>query len=168
MGTLILPGIMILTKMPFVFGWAKPVPINPMNFKDPRKGMLWTALAGPSSNLALALISAVLFYIFYTFLLNALPGFVTWPVLKTLFYMVQINVVLAIFNLIPIPPLDGGRIMVGILPPALAYKWAQLEKYGIMILLIILIPIPMLNRSISSFVLFPVIKSIINLLLPLG
>lgn len=138
--TIILPGILILSGSPIVFGGAKPVPVNPLYFKDPRKGMALVAIAGPLVNLTLAAISY--------FILKALrllsPLFTVWGVplldlvVPFLFFMVFINVVLAAFNMLPIPPLDGGRIVVGLLPPRYARFWARLEPYGFLILVVLL------------------------------
>jgi len=134
-GTLIVPGLLIMLKSPFLIGWAKPVPVNPLNFKNPRKGMLWVALGGPLSNLTLAVISSFIL----RFTGPMLAGPYLSPLLTMLQYMVFFNVVLAVFNLIPIPPLDGGRIVVGILPPHLANKYARVEPYGFFILIFLII-----------------------------
>lgn len=140
--SILLPGFLILIGSPVVFGGAKPVPVNPMHFKYPRQGMALVAIAGPITNLALAFIS-------YLFLLNLPPGEIFESLIGTwLIGSIIINVVLAIFNLTPIPPLDGGRILVGILPIDLARSVAKLEKYGLLILFALLyLEIP--NKIIS-------------------
>jgi Zn-dependent protease len=126
--SILLPGILILIGSPVVFGGAKPVPVNPMYFKNPRQGMALVAVAGPITNFILAYISYQLIfdlpdhYIFQTLVAAWLVG------------SIIINLVLAVFNLTPLPPLDGGRILVGILPIDLARKVASLEKYGLLIL----------------------------------
>lgn len=118
-----------------VMGWAKPMPVDPRFFANPRRDLLWVALAGPLSNAVLALI--------FSFLLFAFGSWLSLPEMKylkmILGLMVMVNVGLAIFNLIPVPPLDGGRIVAGLLPSNWATKWSALEPYGVVILLLIVI-----------------------------
>ncbi len=128
-GTILVPLVLIFMHSPVVFGWAKPVPINPGNFRDPRKGMMWSALGGPLINLCLAAVFAVLFKAML------LDGILIKPVMIFLIVAVQLNVFLAVFNLIPIPPLDGGRVLVGLLPAEQAYTYSKIEPYGFMIVL---------------------------------
>lgn len=138
MMTIILPGILLLSGSPFLFGGAKPVPVNPYNFKHPRRGMAYVAMAGPITNFilaALTLLFGKLVLSFFPFIFNLLP---TGALLVFLLWIAQgflINVILGLFNLLPIPPLDGGRIAVGFLPLELARKIAGLEKWGLIIVM---------------------------------
>ena len=129
-GTIILPAMMILARVPFLFGYAKPVPVNFGRLKPLRLGMVLVALAGPATNVLLAIISALLAYG-----LPLLPeSGVVWAK-DNLQHSIILNVVLCVFNLLPLPPLDGGRVAVGLLPRALAMPLARLEPYGMMILM---------------------------------
>ena len=131
-GTILVPVMLIFMKSPVVFGWAKPVAINPLNFRNPRKGMMWSALGGPLINLLLAGIFAIVFKgaIFLEISIR--------PFLIFIIVAIQLNVFLAIFNLIPIPPLDGGRVLVGLLPRKQAYAISKIEPYGFLIVLALL------------------------------
>lgn len=128
-GTIILPLILVFSGSPIVFGWAKPVPINPYNFKDPRKGMMYTGMAGPASNFIMAAIAG---FAVRLGLFSYIPSIEAF-----LIYFLIINIVLGVFNLIPIPPLDGSRVVSGILPYKLAREYNKLEQYGMIILMII-------------------------------
>jgi Zn-dependent protease len=133
-GTILLPGILLLTGTGFIFGWAKPVPVDARNFKNTRKDMAIVALAGPISNLLMALAWALLARI------AVLIGveFISLPLIYMGIAGISINLVLALINLLPIPPLDGSRVLTGILPNYWAWKYNQLERYGFIILLILL------------------------------
>ncbi len=133
-GTILLPGLLLLTGTGFIFGWAKPVPVDARNFKNPRHDMAIVALAGPISNLLMALAWALLARI------GVMIGveFISLPLIYTGIAGISINLVLALINLLPIPPLDGSRVLTGILPSYWAWKYNQLERYGFIILLILL------------------------------
>lgn len=128
-GTILLPVILIALRSPVLFGWAKPVPINFSNLKNPKKDMIWVGLAGPLSNLLVAFATALL-------LKAGLGG--SSAALPFLQYLILINVVLAVFNLVPIPPLDGSRVLMGLLPNPLAYRLATLEPYGFILIFALL------------------------------
>lgn len=151
--TIILPIMLILSNTGVVFGGAKPVPVNPSYFKNPRRGMLWVALAGPVSNVIIAIISYLLLIIFGSFIL-LLPASLAKLITIWLISSIFINIVLAIFNLIPIPPLDGGRIVVGLLPEKLAYQYSRLEPFGFFIL------VAVLYAEIPQKIILPVIEFI--------
>jgi Zn-dependent protease len=135
-GTIILPGLLLLTGTGFIFGWAKPVPVDARNFKKPLHDMAIVALAGPVSNLLMALGWAIVARIGMT--IGTSAENVSLPLIYTGIAGISINLVLALLNLLPIPPLDGSRILTGILPHRLAWQYNQLERYGFIILLILL------------------------------
>jgi Zn-dependent protease len=116
-------------------GWAKPVPVNPSYFKDPQKGMLLVALAGPAANVVTAIASALLVKLLI--MMPIIPMFILKPVVGMLVASVWINIMLAVFNCLPIPPLDGSRVLMGILPPNAARSYAKLEPFGFILLLIL-------------------------------
>ena len=133
-GTIALPLLLIISGSPILFGWAKPVPVNPLNFSSLRRGELFVSAAGILANFGLAITAATIFHI-----LNGLPQ--TFPFLlgALLRYTVIINLVLGIFNLFPIPPLDGAKVLQALLPYNLARQFQKLEQYGFLILLVLLL-----------------------------
>jgi len=143
-GTLIMPAILLFAHSPFLFGYAKPVPVNFRNLRHPRIDMVWVALAGPATNIALALVAAAAFH-----LLAFAPADAAQWIADNLKNALVINVVLAVFNMLPIPPLDGGRVAVGLLPNVLAVPLSRLEPYGMLILIGILILLPMLGSQLG-------------------
>ena len=153
-GTLILPAMLLLSHSPFLFGYAKPVPVNFRALRHPKIDMVWVALAGPATNIALALAAALAFHGLGYLPANAAP----W-VADNLKNALVINVVLAVFNMLPIPPLDAGRVAVGLLPRALGAPLARLEPFGMLILIGILILLPLagaefgLNLDVISAIL---------------
>jgi Zn-dependent protease len=141
-GTVLLPAILLLSHAPFLFGYAKPVPVNFRALRNPRLDMVWVAAAGPATNILLAMFAALAFH----FIGYAPDGAGQWTA-DNLKNALIINVVLAVFNMLPLPPLDGGRIAVGLLPDVLAFPLARLERFGMLILVGILIVLPMLGRQ---------------------
>lgn len=146
-GTILLPALLIFTGSPILFGWAKPVPVNPLNFSNLRKGELFVSAAGIVANFSLAIAAALIYH-----LLNALPQEFPAIVGSLLRFTVLINLVLGIFNLFPIPPLDGSKILLSQLPYNLAKSYSRIEPYGFLILLILLM-VPFGNASLLQTIL---------------
>jgi Zn-dependent protease len=165
LGTVILPAVMYFTTS-FLFGWAKPVPVNFNRLRNPRYGMVLVALAGPAVNIVLAFFSAwALRWI------DFLPDTALLWVQDSLVIAVKINVILAVFNMIPLPPLDGGRVAVGLLPRRLALPIARLEPYGLFILMGVLFILPLIgtqigmNLSVLPWLLGPPVEYVLRLLI---
>ncbi|MCQ8127251.1 site-2 protease family protein [Methylomonas rivi] len=133
-GTIIVPGLLLITFTGFIFGWAKPVPVDGRNFKNPKKAMMMVALAGPLSNLLMAIAWALLARIGVALNME----FVSMPLIYSGVAGITINLVLALINMLPIPPLDGSRILSGLLPDYWAWRYNQLERWGFLILLVLL------------------------------
>ena len=161
-GTLIMPALLYwLTNGQFVFGYAKPVPIDPRNFAKPRQGMAISAAAGPVTNLILAFASFLVLKIFLVPAAAFSPESVVEMVLKPLVMILSssivINVVLASFNLIPIPPLDGGRVLTGLLPARHAYSFSKIEPFGFVIVLVLI------YTGIANIIIMPFISFFLRL-----
>lgn len=164
-GTVILPLLLIVTQSPFLFGWAKPVPVQFANLRGGRRDMALVALSGPLSNFSIAAVSALVYHgILVASGKGLIPsgGFVG-AIAEPLFLMatisVSFNLVLMVVNLLPVPPLDGGRIMVGILPIRLAHMLAGLERYGMLIVLVLI------ATGWWGYIVSPIIKTFMRLML---
>ena len=136
MGTIVIPVlILIASQGKYAFGWAKPVPVNFGRLRNPKRDMLWVAAAGPGANLLMA--------IFWAFVIKAMqgvpPNYFTEPVLLMARGGIIVNAVLMVLNLLPLPPLDGGRIAVSLLPQGLAYRFAKIEPFGMIILVVLML-----------------------------
>ena len=142
-GTIILPALLILS-MGFAFGWAKPVPVNFLRLHNPRRDMVLVAAAGPGMNLSLAIVSGLLFHIALL-----VPGTFGQWLIENIRASVDVNLVLAVFNMIPIPPLDGGRVAVGLLPRSLARPLARLERFGLFIIIGVLFLLPWVGGQLG-------------------
>jgi Zn-dependent protease len=168
-GTLVLPAILLFSHSPFLFGYAKPVPVNFGALRNPRIDMVWVALAGPATNIVLALLAALAFHA-----VGYVPANAAQWIADNLKNALVINVVLAIFNMLPIPPLDGGRVAVGLLPNVLAVPLSRLEPFGMLILIGLLIILPMagtqfgLNLDVISAILRTSTGYVIQLILLLS
>ena len=162
-GTIIMPLLLLIfTNGQFVFGYAKPVPINPMNFKNPRRDMAISAAGGPTTNILLAIVSMVILKFAVFPLLSFAPEGMAATVLEPIAMMLKssiiINVVLASFNLIPIPPLDGGRVVVGFLPHKQAMSFSKIEPFGFIIVIILI------YTHIADYFVMPMVNLFLQLL----
>lgn len=148
-GTIILPAMLKLAGMP-MFGWAKPVPVIKGRLRNPRRDMMIVAAAGPSSNLVMGVIGAVLLGLMLrSFGDGAEPGAVIGFVMLNLFNFILINIFLALFNLLPIPPFDGGHIVEGLLPPRLAAQYGAMHSKALLIMILLIVVLPMISPSLN-------------------
>lgn len=159
-GSIIVPLVMLISGTGFIFGWAKPVPFDPFNLRNPRRDAALISLAGPLANLLLAIISSLVLHILISFNLIWF-GLIFGSLLQRI---IVINVVLAIFNLVPIHPLDGFKIVGGILPKEYARQWYELEPYGMIFLLLMIFPV--FGTAPVHQLISPIINLLLTLLLP--
>jgi Zn-dependent protease len=169
-GTIVLPLILLITQSPFLFGWAKPVPVNFANLRGGRRDMALVALSGPATNLLLAAVSAGVFHLIlagfeYRWIVDdSIVSRVAEPLILMARISITFNLVLMAFNLIPILPLDGGRILVGVLPESLALQMERLERFGMLIILL-LIAVPGLSSYLWGYFLNPIMNIFMRLFL---
>ena len=168
-GTIVLPGILLVMQTPFLFGYAKPVPVDFSRLRQPRRDMIWVAAAGPGINLAMAYLAALLMYLTVLFPDIARP----W-LFQNLKNALLLNVVLAVFNLLPLPPLDGSRMVLGLLPGWLAVRYARLERYGMAVIVALLVVPPLIGLylgmkiNLLPWVLLTPVEIIIDTILTLA
>lgn len=168
-GTLLLPGLLLLLSAPFLFGYAKPVPVNFARLNQPKRDMILVALAGPAINIVLAFAAALALH-----LTVHLPGDVAAWAGENLVNAIIINIVLAVFNMLPVPPLDGGRVVTGLLPGRLAWHYARTERYALLVLIGLLFLVPFAAQSMGAdfnpiaTLLLPPIEAVYNVILDLA
>jgi len=166
-GTIGLPLLLAISGAP-VFGWAKPVPVNVQRLRNPRWDMVLVALAGPGINILLALTGALLIAVLAS-VSGSGDGSVARFVVQVLLNFVLINLFLAVFNLLPVPPFDGGHVVEGLLPRPLAQRYAQIGRFGIVVLLVLLVVLPMISpqANVVGRIVTPIVYEVANAMLRL-
>lgn len=159
-GTFLIPLFLIVVGSPFVFGWAKPVEFDPFNLKDPKKDTALISLAGPIVNLILAVVASIFLRLFDS------PFSAVYLFRYLFLYLISTNIALAVFNLIPIHPLDGGKILVGLLPKSDAYEADRfLNRYGLILLFLLIFPV-FGGVSALNLIILPILKFLMGILVP--
>lgn len=164
MGTIILPILLLVSRSPFLFGWAKPVPVDFGNLRGGRLDMAKVALSGPLANLLLVVLSAGLYHLILlgtskgVFQEDTMAGWLVEPVFRMAYYSVRFNLVLTMVNLLPLPPLDGGHFLMGILPERWAAALGKMEPFGILLVLILL------GSGAWGYVFSPVFRTVLRIL----
>lgn len=161
-GTIAVPVFLVLSHSGILFGWAKPVPVTFENLRNPKRDMIWVSAAGPITNFVIAIVSALLLR---SIVALGNPAFLEFskitfiePIILMLAASVYFNLLLAIFNMIPLPPLDGGHVLMGLLPQRQAYAFAKLEKHGFLILIALLFILPsLLGIDIFRLIIYPIL-----------
>lgn len=159
LGSVLLPLLLLFSRSPFLFGWAKPVPVDPYNLQHPKKDMALISLAGPASNICLAIVLSIFLRIFMTLFPNS-------SIISLFFTLIGFNISLAVFNLIPVGLLDGAKILTGILPDKQAEAFQSFsDKFGLLLVLAIIYPI-FNGSSVATIVISPVIRFFLSILIP--
>ncbi len=148
--------VFIITK---TIGWAKPVPVNPLNFRNPRRDMVWVSIAGPLANFIVATVASLIYGFILNLNVNPFTERIIVPLALMLRYTVVLNIGIGVFNLLPVPPLDGSKILMGILPENLAYQYMRIEPFGFIILILLII------LRVVDILIFPIIHLLVKLLI---
>jgi len=165
-GTIILPLLLAVTHAGAIFGWAKPVPVNYRRLRNPRRDMVLVALAGPGMNLLLAIVGALVLAATLSFSSNP-DSLGTAFLAGNALNFVLINLFLAVFNLLPIPPFDGGHVVQGLLPPPLAQSFARIGRYSLLVLVVLLLVLPAIGINVVGHLISPLVGSLATGLLGL-
>jgi Zn-dependent protease len=164
LGTVVLPLLLAVSHAGAIFGWAKPVPVNYAKLRNPRRDMVLVALAGPGMNFLLALVGAAILGLTMS-LAGDQPGDATLLIAKNAFNFIGINVFLGVFNLLPVPPFDGGHVLEGLLPPALAASFRKLGRYSLLVLVFLLLVLPALGVNVVGELVWPIVDWVARLFL---
>jgi Zn-dependent protease len=163
-GTVILPLILAVTHAGAIFGWAKPVPVNYRRLNNPRRDMVLVALAGPGMNLLLALVGAAILAATVSLSGGVTEGAPRLIAANALNFML-INIFLAVFNLLPVPPFDGGHVLQGLLPPSLAASFGKIGRYSLLVLILLLLVLPQFGINIVGRIVSPIVGAVTRLFL---
>lgn len=161
-GTVILPALFIASGAPFMFGYAKPVPVNIGRLRKPKRDMALVAAAGPAANFLIAIAACILWHL-HSVLPEAVGRFWLEMITKGIIF----NVMLGVFNLLPLPPLDGGRVLTGLLPLPLAIRFARIERFGFVILIGLMVVLPLIGQQLGVFlnpiawILLPIVRAVL-------